>query len=241
MATYYTLHVFDSEKYFKSVLPKMKTDKIYLSKYMETDAFKLFTYRYDRIKKTTIDEFQEFLKNLSIDGQTYSGDFQSLSIPYGFYKLIEIIIFSECAIFSPYFHLGKNAVENKLKFAVKNTLAEEITNKLSNCGDYSIFGYESFGIYNWLTKDDVELLYLDLDKIIPRNEIDDYSRVLKIMITEAYRDKLGLICCKEPIYGYHCHLKNDSANLQRFKAFSNQKYFVEIDCSRMQLPLDLNN
>ena len=77
MATYYTLHVFDSEKYFKSVLPKMKNDEAYLDKYIETDAYKLFTYR-DKSKRLVKDEFQDWLKTLSIDGLSFIGNFQSI-------------------------------------------------------------------------------------------------------------------------------------------------------------------
>jgi len=238
MATYYTLQVFDSEKYFSCVLPQMKNDEEYLNSYLETEAFKLFTYR-DKSKKLVPNEFQEFLKNLSFDGKSFNGDFGSIS--YGYYKLIEIIIFSECALFTPYFHLGYMLLSKLVQFTKRNTIAEELINKLKWCGDDSVFGYDPFGIYNWLTKEEVELLFLDLDKIISQGDDEEYCKELKIMITEAFNDNLGLICCRDPHFEYHCYVNNNSPNLQRFKKNTNLKSLVEIDCSRMRTPLNLKN
>lgn len=76
MGSYSGLLVFDSDKFYNSVVPKLKRDVSYIKNCMESDAFKLFIYR-DVEDELNPELFQEFLKSLSFDCKIYSGDMKT--------------------------------------------------------------------------------------------------------------------------------------------------------------------
>ncbi len=106
--------------------------------------------------------------------------------------IIQIKCFEHCAFYNPHFILGRRIFSSALDFK-SNSIAEEICHKIIdqelmfyNCGVNQII--------NWISNEELQLLYLDIENILPKKpEDEDYIKGFKTFVDIAYKNKLGFI------------------------------------------------
>ena len=229
MGQWNTLHVFDDKKFYQEIIPKLEKDDEFLSKYITSNVAQLFSKRVEKVEEQIVN-LRNLIKQFDKDFKNYSGN--ENQIPNDLNKLIEIIIFSECAIFSPYFKLGYRLVSYSIEYKKYGTLAEEIISNLINGVESNLFSKNEFGIKNWVTAEELELVILDLENLSPKKDYKIYFDEFVYFLKETNRNKLGLICCIEPREEMYCYVNNVENNLSSFKEKMNLNNHIEIECSK---------
>lgn len=228
MGQWNTLHVFDDRKFYQEVIPKMINDDEFLKKYINSKVAKIFTGSSDAAEIQIV-KLRDFIKHLDEDFKSYSGN--EVEIPYEINKLIEIIVFSECAIFSPYFKLGYRLFFSSIAFSKEEILAEEIMYNLVYGEESNIFSSNEGGIKSWISSEELELVIYDLEHLVPKETRAVYFEEFIQFIKEVHKHKLGLICCIDPREELYCYVNNINKKLTPFKTKMNFQNLLEIDCS----------
>jgi hypothetical protein len=207
MGYWCTLHLFDDQKFYSEVIPKMKGERGDLSedyleflKYHTTggiahlseekiksqilkqkDYNKNISNSFDKLFKTHL-EFNESKDNDPFEFTRRIKGYEE------FCWFLQYYVFKYCSDFYPQILLGKGGVMRNFQLN-KKSLAYSIINELDN---WNGFVYcDMMGITNWLTSEEVELLYLDRANLNFEDSLtaEGFVNLLEV----AYQNKLGLI------------------------------------------------
>ncbi|MBL3658637.1 hypothetical protein [Fulvivirga sediminis] len=252
MGDWRTLHLFDSNRYKEEVVPAIKDIRNYLSNFLTESRLKWlngFGSDKDEIIHQTIQFISELNLDLSIHPKLKEIQKQKLNEPYKDYIkrstsglddfrksklnaieffefLLSETIFSTVSNFNPYFVLGKRIFESCIE-TKKNTIAEELTNKIVSHEIGSILDLVDGGIINWLDSNEVKMLHLDLDNIMSSdNESEGYVYEFKIFIKWAYENNLGLISLRNPSETYLSQLQKVERDKFVFDKSNNFKSII---------------
>ncbi|MDJ1479322.1 hypothetical protein QNI16_02425 [Cytophagaceae bacterium YF14B1] len=201
MGLFYTLHPFDSDKFYREIVPSLKKGL--------TDRPDLF----EGYKRTCINEKTELTPDLiaSIASQ-FDTEFKSYP-GYNAYStdvftfrderdwieewssLFQFIIFQECAFYEPEFTFGKSGIALMYDNTPANSVAKDIFTTIERA---TIFSCYSIGIVNWIKNEDVKLLLLDAKSIRLANRYkeefpDLYDYNFDRFLTLVDRHSLGLV------------------------------------------------
>ena len=209
MGYWTTLHLFDEKVFYEKVVPELKglngnikLDYLQFSKSHRTGGIEHFSESELNIflDNSIINVFNianSFDKTFKIHSQFHKIKeyddrrllLNELDGYYDFCKFFEYYIFKYCADFFPYIPLGKGGVFRNFNLNEK-TLSYSIICELDSENEF--FGcWDRMGISNWITNEDVELLYLDKENLY--FEGDTYATEFMTLLEIAQKNKLGLI------------------------------------------------
>ena len=255
MSYWNTLHLFDSKKFDKEIAPELITGGKILDAYFKSKLYlyltriqefenseliklKLFLNNFDNNfmfhnelysiqnrKKRDDEKYEEFIKekykneNEFLD--KYCNEIDNFS------KIIPLIMFSECAQFNPHLILGRRIFQSSIS-VTKKSIAEECYNKINTFRIGGIYG-DTGNITNWLTYEEVKILWLDIQNVFPTEEknkqyFDDFKNFLKI----AFENELGL-------------LSVSNINETILKTIENPKLKIEVNLDRMNFVNVINH
>lgn len=237
MGDWASLHLFDTTKYIKEVIPVVRNLESYLPTFLNDERRSWldgFSNPVDKnlsetIKNETIKfvlELNEELKahpklsNLKqVANKNYDNYFSHLEDFYRrnqhakeFFGYIMIqTIFSNTSNFYPYFTFGKRLFEAYIR-TENNSIAETLTSKIRYSEEDIVLSMADSGIINWLSSENVELLYLDKDNILPLNDEDEehinYTAQFKKFLKIAFERKLGVISLRNSMESEFSRLPN---------------------------------
>lgn len=174
MGAWVTLHVFDSEKFQKELVPRLKGQKGDLEAdylcYLKTCVGHKSNLNIEQII-TVSRQFDDTLSHFSgYSGKTNSEDFWDFfDWHYEYARFFTVMIFTHCADLYPYFRTGKIGMAGRMNYKKASSLAEDILWRLY---DYRHFSPHGMGITGWLTQEEMELLLLDFDNIYDEDEFE---------------------------------------------------------------------
>jgi hypothetical protein len=208
MGYWCTLHLFDDKKFYKQLVPALKGEDSDLANYcfeflkshIVGGINKLSLQEVNKIVMQTIHNIISISNSLDKDFkinsdyekiENYDSRMQFLGNTEGYYdfcKFFEYMVFNTCADFNPHLPLGKGGVSRNFEIGI-NTFACSVMAELDYwneflCGDL-------MGITNWITHEDVEILYLDKENLhFTDNKIaEGFMSLLEV----AYYNQLGFI------------------------------------------------
>lgn len=209
MGYWTTLHLFDDNSFYKNVVPSLKgqnenirSEFFEFSKYHKIGGVEHFTNNelalfLDSSVSEIVNIANSFDKTFKFHNEfhkivDYSASKLYLSKVEGLYdfcRFFEYYIFKTCADFFPHIPLGKGGVFRNFNLNYK-TLSYSIICELDNENDFFGLG-ERMGITNWITHEDVELLYLDKENL--HYEDNNHAIGFMTLLEIAFKNKLGLI------------------------------------------------
>ena len=224
MGDWNTLHHFDNKKFYSEIVPDLKGNGQLLKKYFNSEFGKYIAYgndkndeRIDEIlkfshlldsdykshkvlldiqtrKKGINEEYSSFIQKRYQDEENFQRT--NGHIIEDINLILTLIIFSECAAFNPHLILGRSILKGCVN-AKPKSVSEEIISNLINNELGSIF-YSSRsncnGFINWVTYEDLELLWLDKENLYPTDKdsekyFSDFFKFIEI----ALENELGVI------------------------------------------------
>lgn len=199
-----TLHLFDDQKFYNEVVPLLRGERgDLLFEYREFLKLNLLVgianmneAEINRIAQNDVNQITCLSGKLTANFKSHSEHprhedlelfLDNLTIRDVFTNFFEYYIFKSCADFFPHVFLGKFGVRYSLNLSRKS-LADSVTRELDST---NILLNNSMGIINWLTHEDVRLLYLDKENI----QVKDKEKGGNIMgfIEIAKENNLGLV------------------------------------------------
>ncbi|MCB9230597.1 MAG: hypothetical protein H6581_02995 [Bacteroidia bacterium] len=220
MGDWNTLHHFNDKIFYAEIVPDLKRNGQLLEKYFNSEFGKYIAYaddnNADRIAEIisfcqfldkdfkhhkTLFEIQKRTKGKDEDYDSFivkrnrdEDDFQKANgkIIEDINNILTLIIFSECAAFNPHLILGRRIFTGNVR-AKPDSVAEEVIWNFTNRESGSIF-YSSNGLINWVTHDDLQLLWLDKENLQPADrDSEKYFSDFYKFIEIAVENELGVI------------------------------------------------
>jgi hypothetical protein len=209
MGYWTTLHLFDEKNFYEKVVPELrglngsiKSDYLQFSKSHRTGGIEHFSESelnvfLDNSVSNVHHIANSFDKTFKIHNKFHKikeYDDRQLSLNkidghYDFCKFFEYYIFKTCADFFPHIPLGKGGILRNFNLNEK-TLSYSIICELDS--ENGFFGCgERMGISNWITSEDVELLYLDKENLC--FDDNEHATGFMTLLEIAQKNKLGLI------------------------------------------------
>ncbi len=204
MGYWKTLHLFDSKKFEEEVIPIMKGNHDILRSYFDKFNNDLFLdydgekSTDDRIKDLIVlsnkrskdfkqyPEFTKYVENMSDPSDIWDFNPPTMS---DFCDMLQLLVFSRCAITSPYFKLEGGRSLISLEYKSDNTVAEKYIKRIGFGGRVTATCFDSIGILEWLDHNDVKYLIDHYDEIVA----NDYSDELFIFLKIANQHELGVL------------------------------------------------
>lgn len=208
MGYWCSLHLFDDKKFYREVVPQLKGEigdlteasREFLKHYLVGGTSHLSderlnalieqnNHRIISISKSMDETFKihyEFDKITGYENKIYFVG--QLDGHYEFCEFMEYYLFKTCADFNPYLGLGKGGVSRNFNIARK-TISCNVMSELDNWNDF--FSQGMMGITNWITHEDVELLFLDKENL--HFEDNERAESFLELLSVAYKNKLGFI------------------------------------------------
>lgn len=213
MGDWNTLHLFDSKRFHKEIAPELKDGGQIIDSYIKSKLYWYIT-RIDQIEIETINKVKSFFQNFDISFSYHNElyeienskkkaidinqDIENFQRRYSdeifFYtSVLPLIIFSECAQFNPHLILGRKIFQNNIS-SKKGSIAEKYCNKITAIRIGEI-GYSDAGyIINWLTFEEVKLLWLDIENVhLSQNRSIQYLNDFKKFVKIAVDNELGFL------------------------------------------------
>ncbi len=202
MSSWRTLHLFDSEEFHENVIPELQGEKgnlaeicldflkvhvtggiFHLSKSEINTQIESLERNIINISKSLNKEFKKEIEYQ--DNVKYS---EATEGYYDFCRFFEYILFRNCADFFPHIPLYRSGMGGNF-IIDRNSLSSSILDEIDDWNYF--FRCDMTGIANWLTNEDVELLYLDKENLHFENNVhaEAFLRLLEI----ANKNKLGFI------------------------------------------------
>ncbi|MCR4031190.1 MULTISPECIES: hypothetical protein [Flavobacterium] len=209
MGYWCSLHLFDDKKLFYSeVVPQLRGEvgdlteatREFLKHYLVGGIARFSEEKLNSLIEENIQKIISVSKSLDetfkihqefhgiTDYHTQNRFIGSLDGHYEFCQFLEYYIFKTCADYNPHLGLGKGGVSRNFDIPIK-TISWNIIGELDNWNDF--LSQDRMGISNWITHEDVELLYLDKDNL--HFEDSKIAESFLELLDVAYRNKLGLI------------------------------------------------
>lgn len=209
MGYWCSLHLFDDSKFYCEVVPVLKGETgdlteiclEFLKRYLVGGIERFSEIEKERLVESYVEKFilisksfdetfknqDEFIKDISYEERK---EFISkLDAHYEFCRFLEYYIFEACADFFPYLGLGKGGVDRRFKIPAR-TIAESIISELDNWNEF--FSAYGNGITNWISREDVEILYLDRENL--KFEDNELAEGFLTLLEVAYNHNLGFVC-----------------------------------------------
>ncbi|PBJ13614.1 hypothetical protein [Flavobacterium sp. ACN6] len=208
MGYWCSLHLFDDRKFYREVVPQLKGEAGDL-----TEASREFLKHYfvggishlseEKINSLIEQNNQSVISISKAMNQTFKihdefekiTDYESqklflgkLEWHYEFSKFLEYYLFKTCADYNPHLGLGKGGVSRNFTINSK-TVTCNIIDELDNWNDFLL--QDGMGIANWITHEDVELLFLDKENL--HFEDNERAESFLELLDIAYKNKLGFI------------------------------------------------
>jgi len=221
MSDWNTLHFFDDNYFYTKVVPDLLNEGTLLKKYFESDLWKIFLFN-NSDSDARIKSMLDFCKYLDQDFKAHKQladilnrkkqpgedclnfthkvrDDQEEFLKQNSYAIDDLtqtlllLLFSECASFNPHLILGRRiftgAVDAKPK-SVAALIISQIMHSEIGC----VFSYGGEGIINWITNEELQLLWLDKDNLFAKDpESDDYFQEVLKFIAMAIKNNWGVI------------------------------------------------
>jgi hypothetical protein len=208
MGYWCTLHLFDDKKFYKEIVPILKGEfgdltnhcLEFLKSHRVGGLSNLSVQEINDIISQTIDEVNSISNSLNDtfkanteyqkikDYDSHIKFLNNLNGYEDFCKFLEYFIFKTCSDFYPHLPLGKGGVSRNFKLDIK-TLCCSVLENLDNWNEF-LCGHMT-GITNWITHEDVELLYLDKDNLLYND--NERAEGFLTLLDVARSNKLGLI------------------------------------------------
>lgn len=211
MGHWRTLHLFDDKKFYSEIVPQLKGDvdglensylefirthllggmshltKEEINKLIDRHLKSLFS-----IANTIVKDFKRHLVFDSISAYQDKIDFMNqLSGHYDFCNFLAYYIFETCADFFPYVPLGKGGVLRNFNINLK-ALSYSVLGELDGYNDF-LCGPDRMGVTNWISYEDVELLFLDKSNLHFNNNNNELATSFLTLLDIAQKNKLGFI------------------------------------------------
>ncbi|WP_316634386.1 hypothetical protein [uncultured Flavobacterium sp.] len=208
MGYWRTIHLFDDKKFYKEVVSELKGEtgdltepcREFLKHYLTGGTSHLSVEKINSLVEQNIQRIvsisssldetfkihDEFHKMTNYDSQNHF--LSNLDGHYEFCKFLEYYLFRTCADFNPHLGLGKGGVSRNFNIHIK-TLSYNIIEELDNWNDF--LSQDSMGITNWITNEDVELLFLDKENLHFEN--NELAKKFLTLLDVAHKNKLGFI------------------------------------------------
>ena len=214
MGQWNTLHIIDEEKLKNEIIPSMKNNSLFIEKYVNQYANRIFLEPTKSEKSKLIDRLIEISNEMISDFKVHPlliGDFSQeefrkryYSIDFENFRIIfHKIVFSECALAFPYFSLGYRLVVSYVGYKPEESKAKGLVDSIQYFIDKGGVFPGEFGIRNWIDSETVNVLYNHLEEIVPilySSEYQNHNRLAKIFINSfkgftklAYENKFGLV------------------------------------------------
>ncbi|MFC3157472.1 hypothetical protein SAMN05443633_10831 [Chryseobacterium arachidis] len=229
MGDWNTLHHFDDKKFYSKIVPDLLGEGQLLRNYFNSKFGKYIVYDNDqderRIKdiiefsQSLDDEFkihetllniQKREKNVDVEYSSFiqkrnkdEDDFYTINgqVIEDFNLILTLIIFSECAAFNPHLILGRTIFTGCVN-AKQESIAEYIISDFTSNDLGSIFSNYN-GFINWVTNEDLQLLWLDKENLYSAGEdADKYFSDFYKFIEIAIENDLGVISGKNMNEGF---------------------------------------
>ncbi|WDF62627.1 hypothetical protein [Flavobacterium sp. KACC 22763] len=220
MSDWNTLHFFDDKTFYTKVVPDLLGKGELLKKHFESklgnnilwdnrnskeriDAILKFCHFFDKDFKVHQDlyalisrekkpgeQYLEALHAIRKDEKEFKE--QNSQVIDDLTEILPLLIFSECASFNPHLILGRNIFRSRVNARPKSAAAEIIT-RITDQEYGSVFPYNS-GIVNWVTNDDLQLLWMDKESLFSTDaDSEDYFQEFLKFIEIAIENNLGVI------------------------------------------------
>jgi hypothetical protein len=191
MGDWNTLHFFDDKKFYSEVVVDLKDKGILLQEHFNS-KFEKYAFGNDNSKKR-INDIIDFCRLLDKDFKSHKVLYEiatrkkNLTEEYSAYnstkvqdenkfindnaqiiedlnRTLTLIIFSECASFNPHLILGRRIFSDCVK-AKPKTISEDIIANIICSPTGSIHNGFGNGLINWITNEELQLLWLDKENL----------------------------------------------------------------------------
>lgn len=240
MGQWNTLHLFDDRKFYDEVVPSMQSKDI-LKKCFASKEGRYALEDAEILVKERVEVIQELSSKLSLDFRVHSGLVRDLkncinreekvkvSALYSnkaedFNNILLVLIFSKCALCSPYFTLGYRLITSYLKYRKSDSICENYVKKLmyfEKSGTLISLGTGD-GIRNWLTAEEVKIFVENYEDIIPNKReryAKRYIKEFKTFFELAAKNNYGLLACLDLNEGLYAHQRpiGQEINWQKYQ------------------------
>ena len=221
MSDWNTLHLFDSKRFYRSIVPDLKSRGQIIGTYLRSklywyltrideiddeligrlkafirgfdDTFRVHTefYRIEHVKKGKDESYEDFLRKKQSRITAFQNKYNTEI--YHYTNVLPLILFSECAQFNPHLILGRRIFTSHIS-TLKGSIAEECCANIMAVRTGAIVHYDIGFISNWLTHEEVKLLWFDLVNISPKTDDSiQYFNDFKNFLQVAFENELGLL------------------------------------------------
>ncbi|MFD1601897.1 hypothetical protein ACFSJW_17770 [Flavobacterium artemisiae] len=209
MGYWCSLHLFDDSKFYCEVIPVLKGEtgdlteiclqflKTHLvggiSRFTEAERERMvenYVEKFISISKSFDETFKkqdEFIQKISYEERNKF--LSTLDAHYEFCRFFEYYLFAACADFFPHLGLGKGGVSRRFEIPAR-TVTENVISELDNWNEF--FSAYGMGITNWISNEDVQILYLDKENL--KFEDSELAEGFLTLLEIAYNNNLGLVC-----------------------------------------------
>ncbi|WP_299325441.1 hypothetical protein [uncultured Maribacter sp.] len=208
MGYWCTLHLFDQDKFYSETIQELKGQigdlipsyKEFLKnniiggighltvKEVNEMALSQLENIYE-ISNSFDDSFKKHSAFHSLHNWSLQLDFiGKLKGHYEFCSFFEYYVFEKCSDFYPHIPLGKGGVARNFELKT-NTYSHNIIGNLDSWNNF--FMQDTFGISNWISNEDIELLFLDKENL--KFENNEIAEAIIRFIEIANKNKLGLL------------------------------------------------
>lgn len=212
MGKWHTVHLFDDKKFNEIVIPKLRGRNGGIKEdFMEIYSFfpghfplyysicKLSIEEQENSIKNEVKAIEEFSKGFDDTFKLHRGFSKASKIselkgmPSNFMKLFEALVFKYCVDYFPFFASGKHGISSPSRFCWKSpSIGLELIRELdySDYDNFNLFS-DDFGIVNWITNEELSLIYDDKLKIM--EDGNEAHIGFFNLVDMAYKNDLGLI------------------------------------------------
>lgn len=220
MSDWNTLHFFDDKTFYAKVVPDLLGKGELLKKHFESklgnsilwgnsnsdrriEAILKFCHSFDKDfkihkdlyaivarKKKPGEQYLDALHAMHHDAEKFKK--QNYKVIDDLTEILPLLVFSECAGFNPHLILGRRIFTGRVN-AKPKSVAEEIIIRITNQEHGSVYPYNS-GIINWITNEDLRLLWMDKDSLFPTDaDSEGYLQEFLTFIEIALDNNFGVI------------------------------------------------
>lgn len=210
MGYWCTLHLFNDQKFYKQVIPKLKgrcenlasecKDFLLLhtiggmknlSEFEIQNRVNKISTSINKLSDSMDEPFKKHLEFSKIkDYEQRRLYLNNLTDHYEFCKFFEYYVFKYCTDFFPHISLGKGGISRNFKLN-RQSISYSLISELDTWNDF-FCGYTT-GITNWLNHEEIELLYLDRENLLFDEKRKEKGESIRSLLEIAYHHKLGLI------------------------------------------------
>ena len=224
MSDWNTLHFFDDKYFYANIVTDLSNEGQLLKKYFKSDLWKPILFdnnnnnnsdarikamldfcqhldkdfkRHEELSsilnrnKQSNEEYSKFRHQLNEDEKEFV-----LKNTYAFADLndtLPLLLFSECASFNPHLILGRRIFSEAVD-AKPKSVSEQIISQIMYAETGCVYSYGGEGIINWITNEELQLLWLDKDNLFAKNpESEDYFQDFLTFTAIAIKNNWGFI------------------------------------------------